>query len=524
MKNREIFQVLTPRDMKRTEEKAFSLGVNSLLLMERAANAVVDALEEALGGCYQKKVLFLCGKGNNGGDGLAAARLFRMRGGFPEIWLSGEPQTPDAKTNLAFVKALDIPVWNVAALPKEEQPFTEGGTPKESFDGYVDALLGTGMRGMPDELTTLMINVPLHDFSCSHHPVIAVDIPSGINGLTGEAVEGAYMQADVTVTFHAPKPGLYLTSYREAVGKIRVADIGLWDMDIYANDKLLLDDMELNCQMLSANALRRLSKRAINAHKGDCGRIVIYAGALGMCGAAAMCAEAAIAAGAGLTTLLCPRESMPVLQKLVPNAMCVDIEEVMKNPPAYDVLVVGPGLGQGEEVWRNILALYDSEKKAVFDADALNLLAKNKMRLGKETVITPHLGEAARLLGVSVSDVQKDRFGAAKRLCEAYGCTVVLKSDITVIAKMEDGETEYFLNAVGSPALAKGGSGDVLAGMMAVCLHEDVSLLDAAANACLWHGQSSVIGAKKYGLREMTAKDLIGCFREAREGAKENGI
>ena len=511
----DAYQVLTPRDMRETEQKAFALGVPSLLLMEHAAVAVVDALEKELGGCCKgKKVLFLCGTGNNGGDGLAAARLFVMRGGMAEIWLSGEPKTTDAKANLAWCKALDIKMLNLREMPVEEWPL-KGEGPREHFDGYVDALLGTGIKGAPDEVTTRMILVPWHDFSFP--PVIAVDIPSGMNGLTGEVFEDSYVHADVTVTFHAPKPGLYLTGDREAVGRIIVADIGLWKMDPWHSDVLLLENEELRCEVLTEKALRFLPKRALNAHKGDCGRILIYAGSMGMAGAAAMCAKAAIAAGAGLTTIACSRDVMPVLQTLVPNAMCVDIEKAVREKPAYDVLVLGCGLGQDEKVWQQIKALYAPEKPTVWDADALNLLAKDPFRLGEKAVITPHIGEAARLLGRSTEEILKDRLEAAKELCEKFGCTVVLKSDVTVICCMEEGKPEYILNASGSPAMAKGGSGDVLAGMLGALLHEEMLPLQAAGLACLWHGMAGEAGEKKYGLLELTAEKLIECFYEARK-------
>ena len=513
--DRNSFQVLTPRDMRETEQKAFALGVPSLLLMEHAAMAVVDALEEALGGCCKgKKVLFLCGTGNNGGDGLAAARLFFMRGGLSEIWLSGEPKTTDARINYAWCKALHIQMLNLRETAEEDWPL-DGEGPREHFDGYVDALLGTGINGKPDALITRLINVPWHDFSFP--PVIAVDIPSGLNGLTGEIFEGAYVHADVTVTFHAPKPGLYLTRDREAVGKIVVADIGLWNMDTWHSDALLLENEELRCEVLTEKALRILPKRALNAHKGDCGRILIYAGSMGMAGAAAMCAKAAIAAGAGLTTIACARDVMPVLQTLVPGAMCRDIEQVMPEKPAYDVLVMGCGLGQADDVWQKIKALYNPEKPTVWDADALNLLAKDPFRLGEKAVITPHIGEAARMLGRSTEEILKDRLEAAKELCEKFGCTVVLKSDVTVICRMEEGKPEYILNASGSPAMAKGGSGDVLAGMLGALLHEEMLPMQAAGLACLWHGMAGEAGEKKYGLLELTAETLIDCFYEGRK-------
>ncbi|MBQ6950179.1 MAG: NAD(P)H-hydrate dehydratase, partial [Clostridia bacterium] len=177
----------------------------------------------------------------------------------------------------------------------------------------------------------------------------------------------------------------------------------------------------------------------------------------------------------------------------------------------------GCGLGQDEKVWQQIKALYAPEKPTVWDADALNLLAKDPFRLGEKAVITPHIGEAARLLGRSTEEILKDRLEAAKELCEKFGCTVVLKSDVTVICCMEEGKPEYILNASGSPAMAKGGSGDVLAGMLGALLHEEMLPLQAAGLACLWHGMAGEAGEKKYGLLELTAEKLIECFYEARK-------
>ena len=525
------YPVLTPEDMRRTEQKAFALGVCSLLLMEHAAIAVVNELEKALGGsCRQKQVLFLCGTGNNGGDGLAAARLFKMRGGIPTVWLYGKPKTQDAQTNLRWLRLVvrEERIVNLGLLLEEELPF-DGESPNQPFDGYVDALLGTGFRGRIDSpLLSRMALAPYHDFhlGMAHMPpVVAVDIPSGINGKTGEA-EWPFVHADVTVTFNAPKPGLYLTREREAVGKIVVADIGLWDIMSWNSDLLLLDDPELRCETLAPSALRFLPARPVNAHKGSCGRLLIYAGKMGMAGAAAMCAKAAVTAGSGLTTIACDKEIIPILQTLVPNAMCRDIKEAVENPPACDVLALGCGLGQSEEIWQNILTLWNPEKPSVWDADALNLLAKHPMKLGKNAVITPHPGEAARLLGQSTEEILADRMAAAQALAETFDCTAVLKSDVTVICAITEDGPEFRLNTVGSPALAKGGSGDALTGILAALLwdrgEETRSPLpfsiDDVALACLWHGMAGIAGEKKYGQRELTTDQLISCLHDAEQG------
>ena len=513
----DAYLVLTPGDMRRMEQKAFALGVPSLLLMEHAALAVTDELEKALGGCCRgKNVLFLCGKGNNGGDGLAAARLFKMRGGVPEVWLRSEPQTEDAKTNLGFLRALGVRITNLSLLSEDQLPFAGEG-PDRPYDGYVDALLGTGFRGAPDALTERMMLAPYHDFHCMPlPPVIAVDIPSGIDGKTGET-PGAFVRADVTVTLSCPKPGLYLTREREAVGKIVVADIGLGGLMPWNSDALALKNPELDCETLTPRALRMMGERPLGAHKGDCGRVLIYAGSPGMAGAAAMCAKAAVTAGAGLTTVACEKEIIPILQTLVPNAMCADIQEAVKNPPAYDVLALGCGLGQDERVWKNILRLWNPEKPSVWDADALNLLSQHPLKLGKKAVVTPHPGEAARLLKRSMDKVLSDRFETARALAEQYECVAALKGDVTVICRIDDQSgLEYFLNTVGSPALAKGGSGDALTGILAARLH-DTYPLNAAAQACLWHGMAGVVGEKRFGQRELTTDQLIACLHDAEE-------
>ncbi|MBR3106037.1 MAG: NAD(P)H-hydrate dehydratase [Clostridia bacterium] len=502
------YEALTPEEMRRTEQKAFDLGVPSILLMEHAAIAVVDELEKALGGsCDQKQVLFLCGTGNNGGDGLAAARLFAMRCGKPIVYMTGEPKTPDAKINRTWAEQMGIRVLNLRDIPAESLPYSESGF-YEAFDGAVDALLGTGLHGEPDALTSSIMNAALSDFT-RRKPVIAVDIPSGIDGTTGDA-PGAFIHADVTVTFHAPKVGLFLTNHRDAVGKIVVADIGLWQM-------LGLPDAEPSRNVYTPRALRFLHPRDITAHKGECGRVLIYAGKTGMAGAAAMCAKAAVTAGAGLTTITCEKEIIPVLQTLVPNAMCMEIGEAIKNPPVFDVFAVGCGLGQSEEIWQNILKLWNPEKPSVWDADALNLLAKHEMKPGENAVITPHPGEAARLLGWPMDKIMADRPAAARALAEKYGCTAVLKSDVSVICVIEGEKPKYYLNTVGTPALAKGGSGDALTGILAALLHDlgPMSPFERTALACLWHGMAGIVGEEKYGRRELTTDQLISCLHDA---------
>jgi len=504
--------VVTPAEMRALEQKATGAGYPALLLMEHAARALTDVLQEELGGsCAGKRVLFLCGKGNNGGDGLASARLFASRGGIPAVWLSDEPQTEDAKTNLRLLRLVTEEIFILRDMPDVEELFSGDG-PREHYDAYVDAVFGTGFHGVPDALSVRMMMAPYHDPSPARHPVIAADIPSGINGETGEtAGDMTYVHADVTVTFHCAKRGLYLTSHRDAVGRIITADIGLWALQ----DTLYADEM-YPLRVLDKEDLGGcLPERELNAHKGTCGRVLICAGSMGMAGAAAMCAKACLAGGAGLVTVACDRELIPVLQSLVPCAMCMDIANAVKDTPAYDVFICGPGLGKSEEKWRNILALWDPRKPSVWDADALNMLSTRPMDLGGMAVITPHIGEATRLLGTDTASVQKDRVAAADALRKKFGCCAVLKSDVTVISD-DDGDR---LAACGSPALAKGGSGDVLCGLIGALLAQTGEPGTSASAGVLWHALAGAEGEKRYGMYELTAEKLIECLYEARKNA-----
>ncbi len=500
LKGRRSIPVLTPADMRAVEQGAFALGVPSLLLMEEAARGVATVLKEMLPG-RDNRVLFVCGSGNNGGDGLAAARIWQQVGGQGAVLMQKMSKTPDAKANFHFVQALHIPVYLAA---EEDVPSFSRG-----FDGYVDALLGTGISGEPDGETSALIRM-MND---SGKPILSVDMPSGMEG-KGGLCPGEAVQATVTVTFHAVKPGLLMTPFPEKVGKIIPWDIGLFPMagDVQACVQ------EMQGSILTKKALAALKHRPLNAHKGTFGRIGIFAGSMGLCGAAAMCAEAAIHAGGGLVTLISQRDALPVLQKLVPNAMCMDIEKALEAKPAFDVQVLGCGLGQEEKTWQQVKSLYDPAIPSVWDADALNLLARDPFPLGEGAVITPHPGEAARLLHRPIQQILADVPGAARALCEKYHCTAVLKSHVTVICHVEAGAARYLFNTAGSPAMAKGGSGDVLAGMLGVLLHQERDPLMAAGLSCLWHGLAGQVGEKRYGLQEMTARDLISCFKEAREG------
>ena len=483
--------ILTPDQMRALENSAFSQGVSTLLLMEEAARGAYRVLKDILKGVTGKEILFLIGSGNNGGDGLAMARLCVQDGGLPRMLLIAEPKTPDALTNLAYCQALGIPMLRYAQHP-DVQAFRKP-------DAVVDAIFGIGFHGaMPASLEPLVQVIDGWQV-----PVIALDVPSGINAETG-TLAGTAVKASHTLAMGHLKTGLCLCR-TEHVGKMRVIPLHLpqraYPDPCHAGWITALEETDL--------ALL-LPRRPRNAHKGSAGRVLLYMGSLGMAGAAGMAAQAAEAClrgGAGLVTVACEPEIIPILQSLVPNAMCLPIADAIKHPPGHDVLALGCGLGQSEEIWENILALWNRGKPSVWDADALNLLANHPMHLGEKAVLTPHPGEAARLLNCGITDVLEKPRDAAKQLQDEYGGTVILKGATSIIT---NGRQVAF-NLVGSPALAKGGSGDALAGIVAALLADSMgdAPFEAARTACLWHGMAGKEAAKEQGERSVLTREVI---------------
>lgn len=484
---------ISPADMQRIERTAFSHGVPSILLMEQAAQAVVCVLEDILGSCQDQHVLFVAGCGNNGGDALAAARMFIKMGGEATVWLPLGCKTPDAQSNLAYLKMLP----NATVI--------EGDMPSGhlTIDAVVDGLLGTGLTRTPDVAAQSAIAY----INNQTVPVLAIDVPSGMDARTGALDENACVQADCTVTFHRVKSGLYLTRRRAYVGEVVVADIGLPAVCDDAPGYLVPDVFDLP---------DLVPLRTCDMHKGACGRVVLYAGSMGMSGAAAMAGLASLRAGAGLATVICPQEVMPILQTQLPNAMCVDRDRLPGYVPLHDAFVFGCGIIEDDRAWQDILALHDEAIPAVWDAGALNLLAKHPMPIGKNTVLTPHAAEASRLLQCPLEDILADPIAAAKAIVHKYDCgAVALKSATTVIT---DGE-RVSLNVVGTSALAKGGSGDALAGILGALLAGGMPPFEAAQGACLWHGMAGIEAEKQFGTRGVltgNVADALGkCLSDA---------
>lgn len=493
-----MLHTISPQDMQEMERAFLSgTGYPSLLLMEHAAQAVVDCLAR-----FAKKgdrVLFVCGGGNNGGDGCAAARIWMQRGGKADVWLLTSPSKMkgDAGENARLL--------NVCGAGMTILYGDAPGIP-ENTAAIVDALFGTGLSRALEGAALSAVQ----RMNESGLPVVAVDIPSGVDGQTGQAL-GEAVKAAATVTFHRPKHGHFLFPGRMLAGDVTVCDIGILDEWDGAQGIEILERDD-------AQAL--LPVRTRDAHKGTFGHVLAVAGSEGMAGAACLCADAAVRSGAGLVTAaVCASVRIP-MQTLAPCAMAKVVSsggalDAQAALPLYNLaqgkraLAIGPGLSQEEGVWRAISQLVKSDIPKVLDADALNLLALHGGGVGANTVLTPHPGEMARLTGAEVSDILAAPVDYARQLSDELDCVVLLKGATTVIARGED----VTLNVTGCDAMATGGCGDVLTGVIAGLLAQGMTPFDAARCGAYYHGLAGESAAKERGSRAVSAWDVCQALR-----------
>ena len=493
-----MIRTISPQDM-REMERAFleGTGYPSILLMEHAAQAVVDALS-----AYAKagsRVLFVCGSGNNGGDGCAAARLWMQRGGQADVWLLKSPSQMkgDAGVNGCLLNSCGAPL-NVLYSEAPEVP--------GDCAAIVDALYGTGLSR---ELDCAALSA-VRRINESGLPVVSVDIPSGVDGATRQVL-GDAVRARETVAFHRAKHGLLLYPGRAYAGKLTVADIGIlpeWD------GAQGIDVLE------EADACALLPVRPADGHKGTFGHVLSVAGSEGMAGAAALCARSALRAGAGLVTAACPFAALGTVQaqalcataKVVADGAALDagaadmLAELVKGKAA---LAIGPGLGREEGAWLAIEALVRSDTPKVVDADALYLLAKYGGGVGANTVLTPHPGEMARLCGTTVQAVLDAPVELAQQLAADMNACVLLKGATTVIAHGED----VAMNVTGCDGMGTGGCGDVLTGTIAALLAQGMSVWDAARAGAYYHGRAGEAAQARLGARGVTAWDVCEALR-----------
>ena len=475
------------------------LGLPGAILMSNAAGHIAAAAMENLspGG----RAAVFCGTGNNGGDGIGAAALLIDKGIPVRVLLIGSEDklTPDSQEMLKRLSELGGAV----------ERFTSSGELVgyiNSCDVIIDAIFGIGLNS--DLRGDAFLAVEM--INASHAFVIAADIPSGVHADTG-VILGAAVNADMTVTFSMAKPGHFVEPGCTRCGELRVRDIGIPGDVIGSAVSYVSAVMQEDVS---------LPQRRPDSHKGDYGRCLIIAGSVGYTGAPSMCARAASRTGAGLVYLGVPKpiydimavkleEEMPFPLpddghgRLSPNAG----SEILQRAGQSDVCLIGPGLGKSAEITELVTSAVQLIKTPiVLDADGLNAIADNIDALDKAVcplILTPHPGEFIRLGGDLSAG---DRLNAARSFAHEHGCVLVLKGHRTITA-MPDGTA--YINTTGGPAMAKGGSGDVLAGMIAALIGQKFAISDAVSTAVYLHGLAGDMCAADYGEYSVTASDII---------------
>ncbi|MCU5773616.1 bifunctional ADP-dependent NAD(P)H-hydrate dehydratase/NAD(P)H-hydrate epimerase [Erwiniaceae bacterium BAC15a-03b] len=461
---------------------ADTLGITLFELMQRAGGAAFEHIRRRWPAAQHW--LILCGHGNNGGDGYIVARLAQAAG-FEVTLLACEgskalPEEAQAARD-AWLAAGGVIHAADALWP-------------ERVEVIVDALLGTGINRAPEVPYDALIK------KANQHqaPVFAVDIPSGLQASNGVA-SGEVITAAETLTFIALKPGLLTGKARDYVGELHYHALGL---------ESWLSAQQAPMARYDAQWLSHwLKPRRATSHKGDNGRLLIIGGDHGTAGAIRMAGEAALRTGAGLVRVLTHKENIAPLLTAVPELMVQDLtsQSLDDGLEWADVIVIGPGLGQGEWAKKALKKVENSRKPMLWDADALNLLAISPEKR-QNRVITPHPGEAARLLNVKTAEIESDRLHAAQRLVKRYGGVVVLKGSGTIIASQQG---EIAFADVGNAGMGSGGMGDVLSGIIGALLGQKLALYDAACAGCVVHGAAADARAAHYGTRGMLATDLI---------------
>jgi NAD(P)H-hydrate epimerase len=463
------------------------LGIPGASLMERAGEAAFTVLRDTWPGA--RDVTVLCGIGNNGGDGYVVARLAQGAGLRNRVVQLGDPDRlrSDAKANReAYLEA----GGEVLAL----------GTLPPKTDLIVDALFGTGLeREVTGDWAEAIRAVNAH-----RAPVLAIDIPSGLHSDTG-TVLGVAVEASATVSFIGLKQGMFTGQGPQCCGRVHF-------------DGLEVPATVYGTQILSARRLdwskqaQLLAARRRTAHKGDFGHVLVVGGASGLSGAARLAGEAAARAGAGLVSLATRPEHAALLSVARPELMCHGIEAASDLTPLLrraGVVAIGPGLGRSAWALALLARVLEAALPLVVDADALNLLAADPVSR-PDWVLTPHPGEAARLLGASVAEIQRDRFAAARELQRKYGGVVVLKGAGTLVQAA--GARPPAVCTEGNPGMASGGMGDVLTGLISGLLAQGQTLADAAELGVCLHGAAGDRAAAR-GERGLLASDLLAEIR-----------
>jgi len=502
--------------MRRVDQRAIrELGIPGATLMESAGRGAAECIQAALAdlGLPRRgvRVAVVCGKGGNGGDGFVVARWLKRAGHRVEVFLLA---APDELRGDPALKLREMERRGLRARVVEDPAVLARALPAAQL--VVDAVLGTGARGEPSAL----IAGAIEQVNASGRPVVALDVPSGLSA-DGAPPEGPIVRATLTPTFAGLKRGLVAGPGVTLAGRVVVVDIGV--------PRAAIERGVATFVLEGPDIARHFPPRPRDNHKGSYGHLLVVAGSVGKTGAAALAARAAMRAGAGLVTVATATSAQPVVAALLLEAMTEPVAETTARTIALkardalhelaarrDAVALGPGLGLDEDTQALARALvFEFEQPMVVDADALTALAGHLDRLRGARAgrcLTPHPGEMARMLGVSVADVQRDRIATARQFATAWETPVVLKGATSVIG-LPDGTV--LLNPTGNPGMASGGTGDVLSGVLGAFLARGLEPAAALAAGVYLHGLAGDVAAQRLGQESLVAGDVIEALPEA---------
>lgn len=486
--------IVDSREMKLYDQHTIErIGLSQAVLMERAALAVAERVLTYLRDKAVKnpRVLVMAGAGNNGGDGLAVARLLAER----EISVCVYPVGNTSKSSEGFKLQQEI-------LSHYDIPFVDNI--ERSYSVLVDALFGVGLSRKVEGLYAEAVTA----FNEAEGYKIAVDVPSGISADTG-AILGCACRVDETVSFAYLKKGLLLYPGKEPAVTVTVPNIGI--------SHLVTGDEEPKLFCYEDGDLT-MPKRCPGGNKGTFGKVLLIAGSYQMAGAAVLSSTAIFRSGAGMVKILSCEENRVIFQSTVPEAMLGTYEDFEQSEKWADIIEIGPGLSTSLQA-REIVtrAVRDSRLPLVLDADALNIVAsdrglrealKEQCLTGRTVIMTPHVGELSRLCGHTIKEIQQDLHSYAKALAMELQCIVAAKDAVTIICRPEGSDC---INCSGNSGLATAGSGDVLAGIIAAFLAQGMDAFTAASAGCFRHGKIAEMVTSKIGEHACMAGDIAAC-------------
>lgn len=500
-------KICTAAQMREIDRCASEIGgIPSIVLMENAALACVGEIEKF----SPQRVGIFCGKGNNGGDGLAIARhLFNKNYDVEVFLVCGNEFSNDALINYEILEKTGVKITEITDTSLLEYYIL-------TQDLIVDAVFGTGIRGAVGGNAAEVIEA----VNLYAKKVISVDIPSGVNSDTGE-IGSVAVKADVTVTFAAYKRGMFLYPGADFTGEIILSDISI--------PKYIIDSLNIDLNLIDDGLVKKIMpQRTDNSQKGDYGKVFIAGASEGMTGAAALASQAALYCGAGLVTAGIPKSLNDIMETKLTEAMTLPLaeEDGALSEEAYgdiadkmsksDILLFGPGAGRSETVQRLLFKILANSKiPVIVDADGLFALSGSLDILnscGCNLIFTPHEMEFSRLTGKSIGEVTENRLALSKEFAVENGVTLILKGHHTIVTA-PDG-TQY-INSTGNPGMATGGSGDVLAGMTAAFAACGLDETDAAVLAVYLHGKAGDFAAEKSCVTSVTAGNICECIKNA---------